>query len=144
PAMEFTRLGKTGLKVSRICLGCMTYGTPAWRPWLLDEEATRPFIRRALELGISFFDTADMRSPGGRWEVLGRAVRAFARREEVVIATKVYYPMGEGPNDRGLSRKHVFDSIDASLRRLGVAHVALYQTHRLDRETPLEETLEAL
>ncbi|HEX4961259.1 MAG TPA: aldo/keto reductase [Thermoanaerobaculia bacterium] len=142
--MIYTRLGKTGLKVSRICLGCMTYGTPAWRDWVLDEEASRPFIRRALELGINFFDTADMYSRGVSEEVLGRALRDFAKREDVVIATKVNYPMGDGPNDRGLSRKHIFDSIDASLRRLGIDHVDLYQIHRFDRETPIEETLEAL
>ena len=142
--MEYTRLGKTGLKVSRICLGCMTYGTPAWREWVLDEESSRPFIRRALEMGINFFDTADMYSLGVSEEVLGRALRDFARREDVVIATKVRYPMGDGPNDQGLSRKHIFDAIDASLRRLGVDHVDLYQIHRLDPETPIEETLEAL
>jgi 1-deoxyxylulose-5-phosphate synthase len=142
--MDYARLGRTGLKVSRICLGCMTYGTPAWRDWVLDEESSRPFIRRALELGINFFDTADMYSRGVSEEVLGRALRDFARREDVVIATKVYYPMGDAPNERGLSRKHVFDSIDASLRRLGVDHVDLYQIHRFDRETPVEETLEAL
>src|SRR3954447_14910657 len=142
--MDYTRLGKTGLKVSRICLGCMTYGTPTWREWVLDEESSRPFIRRALELGINFFDTADMYSRGVSEEVLGRALRDFAKREDVVIATKVNFPMGEGPNDRGLSRKHIFEAIDASLRRLGVDHVDLYQIHRFDRETPLEETLEAL
>src|SRR3954447_3693104 len=142
--MDYTRLGKTGLKVSRICLGCMTYGTPAWREWVLDEESSRPFIRRALEMGINFFDTADMYSRGVSEEVLGRALRDFAKREDVVIATKVRYPMGDGPNDQGLSRKHIFDAIDASLRRLGVDHVDLYQIHRFDRETPIEETLEAL
>src|SRR5947209_2317269 len=142
--MDCGRLGRTGLKVSRICLGCMTYGTPAWRPWVLDEESSRPFIRRALELGINFFDTADMYSRGVSEEVLGRALKDFAKREDVVIATKVNYPMGDGPNDRGLSRKHVFDAIDASLRRLGVDHVDLYQIHRFDRDTPIEETLEAL
>jgi aryl-alcohol dehydrogenase (NADP+) len=142
--MDYTRLGRTGLKVSRICLGCMTYGTPAWRPWVLDEESSRPFIRRALESGINFFDTADMYSRGVSEEVLGRALKDFAKREEVVIATKVNFPMGDGPNDRGLSRKHVFDAIDASLRRLGIDHVDLYQIHRFDRETPIAETLEAL
>src|SRR5947209_9860422 len=142
--MDYARLGRTGLKVSRICLGCMTYGTPAWRPWVLDEESSRPFIRRALELGINFFDTADMYSRGVSEEVLGRALKDFAKREEVVIATKVNFPMGDGPNDRGLSRKHVFDAIDASLRRLGVDHVDLYQIHRFDRDTPITETLEAL
>jgi aryl-alcohol dehydrogenase (NADP+) len=142
--MDYTRLGKTGLKVSRICLGCMTYGTPAWREWVLDEESSRPFIRRALEMGINFFDTADMYSRGVSEEILGRALRDFAKREDVVIATKVRYPMGDGPNDQGLSRKHIFEAIDASLRRLGVDHVDLYQIHRLDPETPIEETLEAL
>jgi aryl-alcohol dehydrogenase-like predicted oxidoreductase len=142
--MEYTRLGRTGLKVSRICLGCMTYGSPAWRPWVLDEEASRPFLRRALDLGINFFDTADLYSLGVSEEVVGRALKEFARREDVVIATKVYQPMGEGPNDRGLSRKHVFEAIDASLRRLGVDYVDLYQIHRFDHETPIEETLEAL
>ena len=142
--MNYTRLGRTGLKVSRICLGCMTYGDPQWRDWVLDEEASRPFIRRALEMGINFFDTADMYSLGRSEEILGRALKDFARRDEVVIATKVYFPMGDAPNSRGLSRKHVFDAIDASLRRLGVDHVDLYQIHRIDRETPLEETLEAL
>ncbi|HEV7787202.1 MAG TPA: aldo/keto reductase, partial [Thermoanaerobaculia bacterium] len=120
------------------------YGTPAWREWVLDEESSRPFIRRALEMGINFFDTADMYSRGASEEILGRALRDFAKREEVVIATKVRYPMGDGPNDQGLSRKHIFDAIDASLRRLGVDHVDLYQIHRLDPETPIEETLEAL
>jgi aryl-alcohol dehydrogenase (NADP+) len=142
--MEYTRLGRTGLKVSRICLGCMTYGTPKWRDWVLDEEASRPFIRRALELGVNFFDTADMYSLGASEEVVGRALKDFAKRDEVVIATKVYFPMGDAPNSRGLSRKHVFDAMDASLRRLGVDHVDLYQIHRWDAETPIEETLEAL
>ncbi len=142
--MDYRRLGRTGLKVSRICLGCMTYGTSSWRSWVLDEEASRPFLRRALELGINFFDTADMYSQGASEEVVGRALRDFARREDVVIATKVYQAMGEGPNDRGLSRKHIFEAIDASLRRLGVDFVDLYQIHRFDPETPIEETLEAL
>jgi 1-deoxyxylulose-5-phosphate synthase len=142
--MHYTRLGNTGLKVSRICLGCMTYGTPQWRDWVLDEESSRPFIRRALELGINFFDTADMYSLGVSEEVVGRALKDFAKRDEVVLATKVYFPMGDAPNSRGLSRKHIFDAIDASLRRLGVDHVDLYQIHRWDSETPIEETLEAL
>jgi len=142
--MDYTRLGKTGLKVSRICLGCMTYGTPQWRDWVLDEEASRPFIRRALELGVNFFDTADMYSNGASEEVVGRALKDFAKRDEVVIATKVYFPLSNAPNARGLSRKHVFDAIDGSLRRLGVDHVDLYQIHRWDSETPIEETLEAL
>jgi aryl-alcohol dehydrogenase-like predicted oxidoreductase len=142
--MDYTRLGRTGLKVSRICLGCMTYGDPGWREWVLPEEEARPFIRRALELGINFFDTADMYSRGVSEEILGRALREFARRENVVVATKVYFAIGDGPNDRGLSRKHIFDSIDASLRRLGMDHVDLYQIHRWDHDTPIEETLEAL
>jgi aryl-alcohol dehydrogenase-like predicted oxidoreductase len=146
--MQYVRLGRTGLKVSRICLGCMSYGNPAWRGWVLPEEAGRPFIRRALELGINFFDTADMYSNGASEEVLGRAIKDFAKREQVVIATKLFFPMGgpvgKGPNDKGLSRKHVFDAVDGSLRRLGVDHVDLYQIHRWDDETPIEETLEAL
>jgi len=142
--MEYVRLGATGLKVSRICLGTMTYGTSQWRPWILDEDASRPFIKHALELGINFFDTADMYSRGMSEEVVGRALRDFARRDQVVIATKVFYEMGPGPNDRGLSRKHIMDAIDASLRRLGVDYVDLYQIHRLDPETSYEETLEAL
>src|SRR4028118_1881790 len=145
--MDFTRLGRTGLKVSRICLGCMSYGTPEWRDWVLPEEASRPFIRRALELGINFFDTANMYSLGASEEVLGRALRDFrdlARRDQVVIATKLYFPMGDGPNEKGLSRKHIFDAIDGSLRRLGTDYVDLYQIHRWDSETPIEETLDAL
>jgi aryl-alcohol dehydrogenase (NADP+) len=142
--MQYVNLGRTGLKVSRICLGCMTYGTPAWREWVLDEAASRPFIKRALELGINFFDTADMYSLGASEEVVGRALRDFARRDEIVLATKVYQPMSDKPNDRGLSRKHIMASIDASLRRLGTDYVDLYQIHRYDYETPLEETLEAL
>jgi aryl-alcohol dehydrogenase (NADP+) len=142
--MDYLNLGTAGLKVSRLCLGTMTYGTPAWRPWVLGEAESRPFIRRALELGITFFDTADMYSRGVSEEVLGRALRDFATRDRVVIATKAFFPMGEGPNDRGLSRKHLLEAIDASLRRLGVDYVDLYQIHRWDPHTPLEETLEAL
>jgi aryl-alcohol dehydrogenase-like predicted oxidoreductase len=142
--MDYVRLGSTGLKVSRICLGCMTYGSSKWRPWVLDEEASRPLLRRAVDVGINFFDTADMYSDGGSEEVLGRALNDFAKRHEVVLATKVFFPMGPGPTDRGLSRKHIFDAIDASLKRLGTDYVDLYQTHRYDPETPLEETLEAL
>src|SRR4029079_11649853 len=114
--MDYTRLGKTGLKVSRICLGTMTYGDPAWRPWILSEERGRPFIKRALEHGITFFDTADMYSLGRSEEVLGRALRDFTTRDQVVIATKAYYEMSDDPNDRGLSRKHLMASIDGSLR----------------------------
>jgi aryl-alcohol dehydrogenase (NADP+) len=142
--MEYTRLGRTGLQVSRICLGCMTYGTPQWRDWVLSEEVSRPFIKRALELGINFFDTADVYSDGESERVLGRALRDFAKREEVVIATKVYNPMGDKPNRRGLSRKYVMHAIDDSLRRLGTDYVDLYQIHRWDNNTPIEETLEAL
>jgi 1-deoxyxylulose-5-phosphate synthase len=142
--MQFTHLGSTGLVVSRLCLGAMTYGTPKWRPWVLDEDASRPFIQRALEFGINFFDTADMYSRGVSEEVLGRALHDFARREEVVIGTKVFSPMGESPNQRGLSRLHILRSIDDSLRRLGTDYVDLYQIHRWDPETPIEETLEAL
>jgi len=122
----------------------MTYGSSKWRPWVLDEDASRPFIKRALELGINFFDTADMYSDGVSEEVLGRALKDFARRDQVVIATKGFWPSGTGPNDRGLSRKHLFDAIDNSLRRLGVDHVDLYQIHRFDADTPIAETLEAL
>ena len=143
--MEFTRLGNTGLQVSKICLGTMTYGAPTDRwPWALDEAASRPFIQKALELGINFFDTADVYSNGASEEVVGRALRDFARRDEVVLATKVFNPMGPGPNDKGLSRKHILSAIDASLQRLGTDYVDLYQIHRWDYHTPIEETLEAL
>lgn len=142
--MEYVNLGRSGLKVSRICLGMMTYGTPEWREWVLDEEQSRPFVRRALELGINFFDTADMYSLGVSEEVTGRALRDFARREEVVLATKVFFHIGQGPNGRGLSRKHIMEGIDNSLRRLGTDYVDLYQIHRWDYETPIEETMEAL
>ena len=142
--MQFVNLGRTGLKVSRICLGTMTYGNPKWRPWILDEESSRPFIKRALELGINFFDTADMYSLGVSEEVVGRALRDFAERDRVVIATKVFYPTSDDPNDRGLSRKHILSAIDNSLRRLGTDYVDLYQIHRWDPETPIEETLDAL
>ncbi|HZX70270.1 MAG TPA: aldo/keto reductase [Rhodanobacter sp.] len=144
--MNYVRLGKSGLKVSRICLGCMSYSvTPTdERPWTLDEEHGRPFIRRALELGINYFDTANMYSGGGSEQVLGRALRDFARREEVVIATKVFYPMRGDANGGGLSRKAIMTEIDASLRRLGTDYVDLYQIHRWDEATPIEETLEAL
>jgi 1-deoxyxylulose-5-phosphate synthase len=143
--MDYVRLGSTGLKVSRICLGTMTYGAKSWREWVLDEDESRPFLRRAIELGINFFDTADMYSVGASEEILGRALEDFApSRESVVIATKVFNPMGEDPNQRGLSRKHIHHSIDASLRRLRTDYVDLYQTHRFDYETPVEETLHAL
>ena len=144
--MDYVRLGQTGLKVSRVCLGCMTYGEPerGAHLWTLDEEKSRPFIKRALELGINFFDTANTYSDGTSEEIVGRALRDFARREEVVIATKVFYPMHEGSNARGLSRKSILSEIDASLRRLGTDYVDLYQIHRWDKHTPIEETLEAL
>ena len=143
--MEYVRFGSTGMKVSRICLGCMSYGGPTERwPWALDEETSRPFIKRALELGINFFDTADVYSNGRSEEIVGKALGDFASRDEVVIATKVYSEMGPGPNDRGLSRKHILSSIDARLKRLGTDYVDLYQIHRWDYETPIEETLEAL
>jgi aryl-alcohol dehydrogenase-like predicted oxidoreductase len=133
------------MKVSRICLGCMSYGQPneGWQ-WALDEEQSRPFLQRALELGINFFDTADVYSDGMSETVVGRALHDFAPRDEVVIATKVYFPMGSGSNDQGLSRKHILSSIDASLKRLGTDYVDLYQIHRWDYSTPIEETLEAL
>src|ERR1051326_8643478 len=142
--MDYVRLGSTGLRVSRICLGAMSYGDPAWRRGGLPEDASRPFIKRAVEHGITFFDTADMYSLGRSEEILGRALRDFAQRDRVVIATKVFNPMSDDPNDRGLSRKHIMASIDASLRRLGTDYVDLYQIHRWDPETPIEETLHAL
>jgi len=142
--MDYVTLGRTGLKVSRICLGMMTYGTPKWRPWVLDEESSRPFVQRALEHGINFFDTADMYSLGASEEVTGRALRDFATRDKVVIATKVFYPMSDDPNDRGLSRKHLMSAVDNSLRRLGTDYIDLYQIHRWDPDTPLEEMLTAL
>jgi len=142
--MEYVRLGSTGMKVSRLCLGCMTYGSPAWREWVLDETASRPFIRKALDLGINFFDTADMYSLGASEEVLGRALLDFAPRNDVVIATKVFNPMSDKPNDRGLSRKHILAGIDASLKRLGTDYIDLYVIHRFDPDTPIEETIEAL
>ena len=142
--MDYVRLGSTGLKVSRLCLGAMTYGDPGWRAWVLPEDASRPFIKRALEHGINFFDTADMYSLGRSEEVLGRALRDFTTRDHVVIATKAFNPMSDDPNDRGLSRKHLMTSIDRSLKRLGTDYVDLYQTHRWDHDTPIDETLEAL
>jgi 1-deoxyxylulose-5-phosphate synthase len=143
--MEYLNLGRTGLKVSRLCLGAMTYGSKRWRPWVLEEEESRPFLRRALELGINFIDTADMYSLGESEEIVGRAIRDFGPgRDRIVIATKVFQPMGEDPNLRGLSRKHILHSIDDSLRRLGTDYVDLYQIHRFDYSTPIEETLAAL
>jgi aryl-alcohol dehydrogenase-like predicted oxidoreductase len=143
--MEYTRLGDTGLKVSRVCLGMMSYGDPRWREWVLGEDDARPFVRRAAEAGITFFDTADMYSVGASEEVTGRLLReTFGNRDDYVLATKVFQRMGPGPNDAGLSRKHILASIDASLRRLGTDHVDLYQIHRWDPETPVEETMTAL
>ncbi len=142
--MQYINLGNTGLKVSRICLGMMSYGSSKWRDWVLDDEDSRPFIKRALEAGINFFDTADVYSLGVSEEVTGRALRDFARRDEVILATKVFSVMGDKPNQRGLSRKHIMDGIDASLKRLGMDYVDLYQVHRWDNETPIEETMEAL
>src|SRR5216110_689390 len=141
--MNYTNLGKTGLKVSRICLGCMSYGLEE-REWGLNEEQGRPFIKRALELGINFFDTANMYGNGRSEEVLGRALHDFAKRDETVIATKVYFPMRPDVNGRGLSRKTIMTEIDHSLRRLGTDYVDLYRIHRWDYDTPIEETLEAL
>jgi 1-deoxyxylulose-5-phosphate synthase len=143
--MEYVNLGATGLKVSRICLGAMTYGSKQWREWVLDEEQARPFFKRAIEHGINFFDTADMYSLGASEEVTGRALKEYgSSRDNLVIATKVFNKMSDDPNDRGLSRKHILRSIDNSLRRLGTDYVDLYQIHRFDPETPIEETLEAL
>jgi aryl-alcohol dehydrogenase-like predicted oxidoreductase len=143
--MQYVNLGRTGLKVSRICLGTMTYGSSKWREWVLDEEQSRPLIKQAIEAGINFFDTADMYSLGRSEEVLGRALKDFGPgRDRLVIATKVFYPTGDDPNQRGLSRKHIMHAIDESLRRLGTDYVDLYQIHRFDSETPIEETLEAL
>src|SRR5450755_3214046 len=144
--MEYIKLGNTGLDVSRICLGCMTYGIPERgnHLWTLDEEKSRPFIRGALEMGINFFDTANVYSDGTSEEFLGRAIRDFARRDDVVIATKVHGRMRPGPNGAGLSRKAIFGELDNSLRRLGTDFVDLYQIHRWDPTVPIEETMEAL
>lgn len=142
--MEYTHLGTTGTMVSRICLGCMSYGTPKWREWVLPEEDSMPFFKRAIEAGINFFDTADMYSKGESERVVGKALKKYAQRDEVVIATKVYFPTADHPNAKGLSRKHIMDSIDASLKRLDTDFVDLYQIHRFDPETPIEETMEAL
>ncbi len=156
--MQYVRLGQTGLKVSRICLGMMTYGTPQWRPWVLDETASRPLVKHAVDLGLNFFDTADMYSAGESEALTGKFLKAYCKREEVVVATKVYFPVeidfkgGSGtdakpprrPNLDGLSRKRIFHAVDASLKRLGTDYIDLYQIHRLDPETTLEETMEAL
>lgn len=142
--MKFVRYGNTGIKVSQLCFGCMTYGDPAWHEWVLDEKASRPFFKAALEAGINYFDTADLYSHGVSETVTGRALKDMARREEMVIATKVCRPMGPGPNQQGLSRKHIMDSIDASLRRLQTDYVDVYVIHRFDYGTTMEETIEAL
>jgi 1-deoxyxylulose-5-phosphate synthase len=144
--MIYVKLGRTGLDVSRICLGCMSYGNPAsaTQPWSLGEQESLPFFRQAIELGINFFDTANVYSLGASEEITGRALKEYARRDEIVLATKVFSRMREGPNGTGLSRKAIFQEIDASLRRLGTDYVDLYQIHRFDPTTPIEETLEAL
>jgi 1-deoxyxylulose-5-phosphate synthase len=142
--MDYVKLGKTGLKVSRICLGCMSFGSKRWRPWVLDSQEAMPFFRRAIEHGINFFDTADMYSLGESEVITGRALREYTRLEEVVLATKVRFPMSEAPNMSGLSRKHIVQGCEASLKRLGVDTIDLYQIHRFDPRTPIEETLAAL
>ncbi len=143
--MEYVQFGNTGIKVSRLCLGMMTYGSKKWREWILEEEEAKPFVRRALDAGINFFDTADVYSQGVSEEILGNTLKAFGvQRETVVIATKVFNSMSDDINDRGLSRKHIMDGIDKSLKRLKMDYVDLYQIHRWDYETPIEETMEAL
>ena len=143
--MEYVNLGNTGLRVSRLCLGCMTYGSKRWREWVLEEAEARPLIKQALEAGLNFFDTADMYSLGVSEEILGRALKDFGPgRDRLVVATKVFNPMGDDPNHRGLSRKHIMHAIDDSLRRLGTGYVDLYQIHRFDPSTPVDETLAAL
>ncbi len=143
--MDYVRLGNTGLHVSRICLGMMSYGTPEWRDWVLTEEAGKPIVQHAVEAGINFFDTADMYSQGVSETVTGHYLREFfPKRSEYVLATKVYFPWNDKPNQGGLSRKHIFDAVDASLRRLGTDYIDLYQIHRFDYHTPIAETMEAL
>jgi 1-deoxyxylulose-5-phosphate synthase len=142
--MKQVRLGESGLHVSRVCLGMMTYGSPAWRPWVLDEAAAAPIVRAAVEAGITFFDTADIYSDGASEVVTGRLLKPLLSRDELVLATKLFSPMTPGPNGRGLSRKHILSAIDASLQRLELDYVDLYQIHRFDPETPVEETMEAL
>ena len=143
--MQYVKLGSTGLKVSRLCLGMMTYGSKKWREWVLEEEESKPFIRRALDAGINFFDTADVYSLGVSEEITGRTLRdSGIPRDRLVVATKVFSPMGDDPNLRGLSKKHIHHAIDDSLRRLGMDYIDLYQIHRFDPNTPIEETLEAL
>ena len=142
--MEYTTLGRTGLVVSRLALGCMSYGDPAWRSWVLTDDDAQPFFRRAIEAGINFFDTSDMYSLGVSEEVTGRALRRYGKLDEIVIATKVHFPMSGGPNMKGLGRKHIAQACDASLSRLGIDTIDLYQIHRLDRSVPMDEILEAL
>ena len=142
--MHYVKFGRTGLEVSRICLGCMSYGDASWQEWILDEDAAQEHFRVAVEAGINFFDTADMYSKGRSEEITGKHLKAMTRRDETVIATKVFFPLRDGPNSQGLSRKRILDSCDASLRRLGVEYVDLYQIHRYDERTPIEETLDAL
>ena len=142
--MQYVRLGRSGLRVSRLCLGAMSFGTPEWQPWTISEKKSTEIVQRALDLGINFFDTADVYSNGASEQILGKALGDAAARDQLVIATKVNGPMGQGPNDRGLSRKHILEAADASLRRLGTDYIDLYQIHRWDYETPIEETLEAL
>jgi aryl-alcohol dehydrogenase-like predicted oxidoreductase len=143
--MDHVRLGSSGLQVSRVGLGMMSYGDRRWRDWMLDEDAARPIVARAAEAGITFFDTADIYSNGRSEQITGRLLReVFASREDYVLATKVCSPTGPGPNDRGLSRKHILAAIDNSLRRLGTDHVDVYQTHHWDPGTPIEETMQAL
>jgi len=142
--MQYIRFGSTGMKVSRLCFGCMTYGSKQWREWVLEEKEGKPFLKAAFEAGINFFDTADVYSQGISEEIVGRAIKEFARRDEIVLATKIYNPMGKSPNQRGLSRKHIMEGIDASLKRLGTDYVDLYIIHRFDYETSMEETIEAL
>jgi 1-deoxyxylulose-5-phosphate synthase len=142
--VQYTYLGQTGVKISRLCLGCMSYGDTKWRPWVLEEQAAMPFFRKAVEAGINFFDTADIYSLGASEEITGKALREYARPEQVVLATKVFGVMGDGPNMEGLSRKHIQQACEASLRRLGVETIDLYQIHRHDPKTPIDETLSAL
>jgi len=142
--MEYGRLGTTGATISRICLGMMTYGAKSWRPWVLEEDEARPFVQRAVEAGINFFDTADMYSYGESERITGKLLKEFARRDEVVVATKVFQPMSGRPNDGGLSRKHIIQGVEQSLKRLGVDYIDLYQIHRRDPHTPIEEVVTAL
>jgi aryl-alcohol dehydrogenase-like predicted oxidoreductase len=142
--MQYVKLGATGLKVSRLCLGCLSFGSPEMQPWIMREEDAKPYFKQALDAGINFFDTADVYSMGESERITGRTLLNYAKRHQVVIATKVHGPMGRDPNNRGLSRRHIFDAIDRSLQRLGTDYIDLYQIHRFDYETPIEETLEAL